>query len=87
MIFFGILRGSGKTKQVAICSLISVAILRPIFTYIFISNLQLGLFGAWLALVIDQSLRAKFGWEILNSLTKSEENFSGEVIFSENQSA
>ena len=58
MICSGILRGSGKTTQVAIYSLISIAILRPIFTYYFVYILHFGLTGAWLSLSMDQSLRA-----------------------------
>ena len=58
MICSGILRGSGKTTQVAIYSLISIAILRPIFTYYFVYILHFGITGAWLSLSIDQSLRA-----------------------------
>ncbi len=71
LIGAGILRGSGRTSQVAIYSLVSIAILRPIITYIFISVLELGLLGAWIALAIDQSLRAKISWTLINNLQKS----------------
>lgn len=54
----GILRGSGKTTQVAIYSFISITVMRPIITAFFLYCLNMGLFGAWLALAIDQSIRA-----------------------------
>ncbi len=34
VVYSGCLRGAGDVKYVAVCSLISVAILRPIFTYV-----------------------------------------------------
>lgn len=54
----GVLKGAGDTKYVAKYSLIIIAILRPILTYILIFILDLGLYGAWISLLIDQSLRA-----------------------------
>ncbi len=58
MICAGVLRGSGKTNQVAIYSFISITIMRPIITAFFLYYLSMGLPGAWLALAIDQSTRA-----------------------------
>ena len=58
LICAGILRAGGKTTQVAIYSLVSIAILRPIITVFLVERLNLGLAGAWTALFIDQSLRA-----------------------------
>lgn len=58
MVCAGILRGSGKAKSVAIYSFASIAVLRPIITGIFLYWWEWGLMGAWLALAIDQSLRA-----------------------------
>lgn len=60
IIFSGCLRGSGDTKYVAYASLISIGILRPIFTYVLCYTLNLGLIGAWLSLLIDQYLRLTF---------------------------
>lgn len=58
MVCAGILRGSGKTTQVAVYSFVSITLLRPIITAFFLYYLNMGLVGAWLALAIDQSIRA-----------------------------
>ena len=58
MICAGILRASGKTSQVAAYSFISITVLRPIITYIFLYEYNMGLEGAWLSLALDQSMRA-----------------------------
>lgn len=58
MVCAGILRGSGEAKSVAVYSFISIAVLRPVITGIFLYWQEWGLTGAWLALAIDQSLRA-----------------------------
>ncbi len=58
MICAGALRGSGKTTQVAVYSFVSIAVLRPIVTAIFLYKMEWGLVGAWMALAIDQSIRA-----------------------------
>ena len=58
MVCAGALRGSGKTAQVAAYSFVSITILRPIITALFLYHLDMGLPGAWLALAIDQTIRA-----------------------------
>ena len=58
MVCAGVLRGSGMTSQVAAYSFVSIAFLRPIITAVFLQWFHWGLAGAWLALAIDQSLRA-----------------------------
>lgn len=58
MVCAGILRASGKTTQVAAYSFVSITVLRPIITYIFLYELNMGLEGAWMSLVLDQSIRA-----------------------------
>lgn len=58
MVCAGILRGSGRAKSVAVYSFVSIAVLRPIITGIFLYWWEWGLMGAWIALAIDQSLRA-----------------------------
>ncbi len=57
VVFSGCLRGAGDTKFVALVSLVSVGILRPILTYLLCLPLGLGLIGAWISLVIDQAIR------------------------------
>ncbi len=58
LIFAGVLRGSGKTGQVAMCYFVSVTFLRPLFTAFLLYGLGLGILGAWIALLFDQCLRA-----------------------------
>lgn len=58
LICAGTLRGAGMTRFVAVYSLISIAIVRPILTWILCFYYGLGLYGAWGALLIDQSTRA-----------------------------
>ena len=53
-----ILRGSGKTAVVALFSFVSIAVLRPLLTALFLYVAGLGLPGAWIALFLDQSIRA-----------------------------
>lgn len=57
VITVGSLRGAGDVKFVAALSIVSVAILRPILTYVLIYPAGLGLIGAWIAVFIDQGLR------------------------------
>ncbi|MDD3429372.1 MAG: MATE family efflux transporter [Oscillospiraceae bacterium] len=57
VIFSGCLRGAGDTRYVAMVSLISVTLVRPLCGYLFVYPLQMGLIGAWIGLVIDQCVR------------------------------
>ncbi|WP_367925293.1 MATE family efflux transporter [uncultured Ruthenibacterium sp.] len=57
VISSGCLRGAGDTKYVAIVSLVSVACIRPLAGYVFTYPLGMGLFGAWIGLVLDQFMR------------------------------
>lgn len=56
-IFSGALRGASDTAYVAKYSLIIIAFVRPMLTYLFTFKFNLGLSGAWLAFLVDQSLR------------------------------
>ena len=58
LVCAGILRGSGKTGVVALYSFVSIAVLRPLLTAFFLYAADLGLLGAWIALFLDQSIRA-----------------------------
>lgn len=53
----GCLRGAGDSKYVAMVSLVSVAIVRPIITYVLCFSLGLDVYGAWISLFIDQLFR------------------------------
>lgn len=58
MVHAGVLRGAGHTGFVALYSLISIAVIRPILTWMLVYPLGLGLYGAWMALLFDQLTRA-----------------------------
>ena len=56
-VYSGVLKGAGDTYYIMKYSLVSVAIIRPIITYLLCITLGLGLLGAWLSLCFDQCLR------------------------------
>lgn len=58
--FSGVLKGAGDSFYVMMYSLFVIAILRPILTYILCFTMNMGLYGAWIALLIDQALRMTF---------------------------
>lgn len=55
-IIAGALRGAGDTKSTAVIMFITVLLVRPVVAMLLI-NLGLGLYGAWIALVLDTLLR------------------------------
>lgn len=64
VVYSGCLRGAGDARYVAGCSLLSVTILRPLFTYFFcypmntlFPVLQFSITGPWLAFVLDAFIR------------------------------
>ncbi|MGI6172346.1 MAG: MATE family efflux transporter [Christensenellales bacterium] len=64
VVFSGCLRGAGDVRYVAMCSLISVTILRPLCTYLFCYPLNgllpmamLSVTGPWIAFVLDAFVR------------------------------
>lgn len=57
VIISGCLRGAGDTKYVALTSLLSIGIIRPFLTWFLCFPVGLGIFGAWIALFIDQCMR------------------------------
>ncbi len=59
-IYSGCLRGAGDTRYTAMVSLISVAIVRPLTTYIFAYPMGFGLTGVWMGLLADQMTRMVF---------------------------
>ena len=71
-VITGILRSAGDSKFTATSSLISVAFLRPIISYVLIYLVfthtnsvgeiekGLGIYGAWVAQLIDQCIRMSF---------------------------
>ncbi len=57
VILAGSLRGAGDTRYTALISFISITIVRPVFAYILCYPLGLGLVGAWLGMLADQTMR------------------------------
>lgn len=57
VVLSGCLRGAGDTSFIAVTSFISVAIVRPILTWLLCFPAGFGLYGAWIALLVDQGFR------------------------------
>lgn len=57
VIYSGCLRGAGDTLYIAITSMISIALIRPLLSYYLCYPAGLGLYGAWYGVIIDQYLR------------------------------
>ena len=53
----GALRGAGDTKYPAVVIFICTLIVRSVLGYIFVIELDMGLIGAWFAIVVDQLLK------------------------------
>lgn len=63
VIFRGCLNGAGDTKFTAVVSFISIALVRPVLTYILCYPMGFGVYGAWISLLLDQLTR--FGFTML----------------------
>lgn len=59
-IYNGALRGAGDTKFVAVTSAISIGILRPFSAWLLCYPCGMGLYGAWVSLLLDQYVRLAF---------------------------
>lgn len=69
LVYSGVLKGAGDNFYVMKYSLFVIAIFRPIITYLLCFTAGLGLYGAWVALLIDQSLRMIFaGWRFYSGV-------------------
>ena len=53
----GALRGAGDTKYPAVVIFICTLVVRSVLGYIFVIQLDMGLVGAWFAIVVDQLLK------------------------------
>ncbi len=60
LVYSGVLKGAGDNFYVMVYSLGVIAVFRPILTYLLCFPLGIGIYGAWIALVADQSLRMFF---------------------------
>ena len=56
----GCLNGAGDTKFTAVVSFMSIALVRPVLTYVLCYPMGLGVYGAWISLFIDQVTRFVF---------------------------
>ncbi len=59
-IYAGALRGAGDSLYPAISMAIGILCIRPSLAYVLINVFSMGLFGAWLALAVDQMARFVF---------------------------
>ena len=57
VVFSGCLRGAGDVRYMALVSLSSATIARPVLGWLFCYGFGLGLTGAWIGLTLDQALR------------------------------
>ncbi|NLK44254.1 MAG: MATE family efflux transporter [Tissierellia bacterium] len=57
LIIAGGLRGAGDTVWTLVSTFIGILVIRVIFAYTFVMKMGMGLSGAWLAVLIDQSIR------------------------------
>lgn len=60
IVLNGCLKGAGDTTYIAVTSLVSIAIVRPILTWLLCFYFNFGLIGAWISLFIDQYMRLFF---------------------------
>jgi len=60
VMFGGTLRGAGDTRFMAVVSLLTIGTLRPALTYVLMHLAGFGLYGAWIAVLTDQIIRALF---------------------------
>jgi Na+-driven multidrug efflux pump len=60
VIYMGCLRGAGDTKYTAKCSMLSVTIIRTVFSYIGCYVLHWGIVGIWMGILADQVSRYLF---------------------------
>ena len=67
VVISGSLRGAGDTRYVALVSLVSIAILRPFFSWLLCYPLDFGLIGAWCALFIDIGTRLTLNYRRFSS--------------------
>ena len=60
VIYMGCLRGAGDTKYTAKCSMLSVTIIRTVFSYVCCYLFHWGIIGIWMGILADQVSRYLF---------------------------
>jgi Na+-driven multidrug efflux pump len=56
-IYAGALRGAGDSLYPALSLAVGILVIRPLLAFTTVNVLGWGLFGAWLALFLDQTIR------------------------------
>ncbi len=62
LIINGALRGAGDTRSTAMVMFVGVLIIRPLLSYLFVIIANIGLIGAWYAVLADQVFRSVFSF-------------------------
>ena len=57
VVYSGCLRGAGDTRYVAMVSMVSIMVVRPLLSYVLCYPIGMGLIGAWVGVLIDQYMR------------------------------
>lgn len=57
LIMAGGLRGAGDTEWAISATFLGILFIRTVLTYLFIYRLSFGLYGAWIAILVDQIVR------------------------------
>lgn len=60
VIYMGCLRGAGDTKYTAKCSMLSVTVIRTVFSYVCCYIFHWGIIGIWMGILADQVSRYIF---------------------------
>lgn len=60
VIYMGCLRGAGDTKYTAKCSMLSVTVIRTLFSYVCCYIFHWGIIGIWMGVLADQVSRYAF---------------------------
>lgn len=60
VIYMGCLRGAGDTKYTAMCSMLSVTVIRTVFSYVCCYIFHWGIIGIWMGILADQVSRYLF---------------------------
>ena len=60
VIYMGCLRGAGDTAYTAKVSIVSVTVIRTVFSYVFGYTLGFGINGVWMGILADQVSRFIF---------------------------
>ncbi len=60
VIYMGCLRGAGDTRYTALCSMLSVTVIRTVFSFVCCYVFHWGIIGIWMGILADQVSRYTF---------------------------